>query len=241
MDSIKQYVDDSGVQNQNKYTFTSKILNDNSSLFVQFEKIFNKKIWYILQVNIIDINIKKRALKYSKIYDTKGNIIHSEITNDSNLKWKLIASSDNIYNIVCEGLKPLKITPLIRKIYLFKGYIYTSTDGLLEYCSANKYVPYKYVDLFNLKFNTINNYVNSIYYKLTDNEQKEFDAYFNNWLIENKTKNAQVQEELYLNYLKNNKNATRTDYCKFYDKNAEYIIQRKWDMFQSKYSNLYQE
>ena len=79
--SIQEYNDPSSYDkkryNRNEKEFWIKSLNDKSSYFTDYEKTYNKKVWYIILKYIVDCNNKTIATKSGAIYDTNGNLIDS--------------------------------------------------------------------------------------------------------------------------------------------------------------------
>jgi len=88
IDTIEPYVNDSGRVVPNQYSFWTKFLNDGSEFWRKYEKIYNKKFWYIYRRCIIDVNRKASAIKMIIIYDLKGNVVDRH--EYSYLEWESI-------------------------------------------------------------------------------------------------------------------------------------------------------
>ena len=88
----KIYTDTSSIEKynvigrNNVYSIWTKHLNDNSDFFKDNEKHFGKKIWYFLNMSLIDCNNKEFAVKSAWAYDIKGKVIYSE-TENFNVEW----------------------------------------------------------------------------------------------------------------------------------------------------------
>lgn len=90
--------------NRNEKEFWIKSLNDKSSYFTDYEKTYNKKIWYRISKNIIDCNNKTIATKSSAIYDINGKIIDSYDVEHILLNRHDIVPetrAEDWYNIIC--------------------------------------------------------------------------------------------------------------------------------------------
>lgn len=87
IDSIAQYVDDYGNEVPNQYIYWAKVLNDGGSDFKDIEKICNKKVWFVMYKNVMDINKKLIKAKASIIYDLKGNVIDFRSYSDFKTQW----------------------------------------------------------------------------------------------------------------------------------------------------------
>ena len=109
--SIQEYNDPSSYDkkryNRNEKEFWIKSLNDKSSYFTDYEKTYNKKVWYIILKYIVDCNNKTIATKSGAIYDTNGNLIDSYDVEHILLNRNDIipeTRGENRYNIVCKYL-----------------------------------------------------------------------------------------------------------------------------------------
>ena len=89
-DTIEPFVDDSGNIVPNQYSFWIKCLNDGSQNIRNEEKRLNKKIWYMLCKEVIDINRKVRAAKTFAIYDLKDKPINSVEVPSVLMEWQSI-------------------------------------------------------------------------------------------------------------------------------------------------------
>lgn len=112
----KRYVDLDSVQKFNDsinykikgYTFWEKYLNDKSSIFIDAEKIYGKKIWYSLNNVVIDCENKKVALRSYIDYDLSKNVLGNHTYEDILLNWNIIAPEsigDVHYNLICKPNK----------------------------------------------------------------------------------------------------------------------------------------
>lgn len=104
-DSIEPYIDGIRVSRKEEYVFWTKNLNDGSEPYKDWEKTYNKKIWYDLSKNVISCQQKTLMLKSIAIYDLKGNVIHAdEIPFAYQEAYSIIPDSvgEIIYSIVCE-------------------------------------------------------------------------------------------------------------------------------------------
>lgn len=90
IDSIEQYIDDNGNIQKNQYTLWQKRLNDNSDLFKDIEKIYNKKVHYTLCKDILDVKTKKITPKAIIVYGMNGNVIKSFEFKDILMEWRSI-------------------------------------------------------------------------------------------------------------------------------------------------------
>lgn len=102
-DSLQYYVDDRGYIKYNQKTFWTKSLNDNSKYFKEIEKITKKKIWYILDKQIVDYGNDTLTYKSSAFYDIKGELAYSFTNEDFQLKWHSIVPDSNgafVYELV---------------------------------------------------------------------------------------------------------------------------------------------
>lgn len=99
--------------NRNEKEFWIKQLNDKSSYFTNFEKNYNKKVWYTMSKMIVDCNNKTLATKSFLIYDTNGKVIDQyEEEYDSLLKRnQIIPETKGEYwcDIVCTYFEEPKI------------------------------------------------------------------------------------------------------------------------------------
>ena len=78
IDSIEPFIDDYGNAVPNQYSFWVKTLNNGSQGWRSDEKKFNKKIWYMLSKDVIDIKRKTSAMKFFVYYDLNEKCITSE-------------------------------------------------------------------------------------------------------------------------------------------------------------------
>lgn len=112
----KRYIDLDSLQKFNDsinykikgYTFWEKYLNDKSSIFIDAEKIYGKKIWYSLNNVVIDCENKKIALRSYIDYDLSKKVLGSHTYEDILLNWSIIAPEtigDVQYNLICKPNK----------------------------------------------------------------------------------------------------------------------------------------
>ncbi len=111
------------------------------------------------------------------------------------------------------------------------GFIDINTVALKDYCSMSDYVPDKYINLFNKRFSNTINFTNS---KITQSQKEQmiklrFDKSYN------------FLEDEYNIYKKNKPNATKTDFCKSYDDNAEKYINVKVKIFKHDKPNMFKD
>ena len=104
LDSIEKYIDVYNSRNNNIYSFWIKSLNDKNSYFTDFEKQYNKKIWFIKTRNLIDCKNKMISVKALIIYDDKGQSIHNYEASEYSIKWNSIVPDsigEDYYYEVC--------------------------------------------------------------------------------------------------------------------------------------------
>lgn len=104
-DSIEPYIDGIRASRKEEYVFWTKNLNDGSEPYKDWEKTYNKKIWYDLSKNVISCQQKTLTLQTLAIYDLKGSVIKiDEIPFVYQEAHSIIPDSvgEIIYSIVCE-------------------------------------------------------------------------------------------------------------------------------------------
>lgn len=104
-DSIEPYIDGISASRKEEYVFWTKNLNDGSEPYKDWEKTYNKKIWYDLSKNVISCQQKTLTLQAIAIYDLKGSVIKTdEIPFVYQEARSIIPDSvgEIIYSIVCE-------------------------------------------------------------------------------------------------------------------------------------------
>lgn len=106
IDSIERYVDDYGNEVSSQYVYWTKYLNNGAEYFKYSEKMYNKKIWYIMSKEVIDLDKKVSYAKYTFVYDLKGNVIDS-YSDFETLKSPIVPDtvSDNEYQVIYGVLK----------------------------------------------------------------------------------------------------------------------------------------
>lgn len=105
LDSIEKYTDVYNSRNNNIYSFWIKSLNDKTSFFTDYEKSYNKKIWYKMTRNLIDCKNKTITLKSITIYDLKRQVIDTYEVPDYAIKWNSIipdSVGEGYYYGVCQ-------------------------------------------------------------------------------------------------------------------------------------------
>ena len=108
LSSIKPY-DDPNIADKEKYNrdekeFWTKNLNDKSEAFAKLEKFYNKKMWFFLQMGIIDCNNKTLATKFISVYDISETMLSSSNVPDEKLVRQNItpgSRAEKYYNEVC--------------------------------------------------------------------------------------------------------------------------------------------
>ncbi len=88
IDTIEPFVNDYGQVIPNQYSYWEKTLNNGD--FKKLEKQYNKKIWYMLSKNVIDLKRKTSAIKFSVLYDLKENSIDPLEIMSSLMNWQSI-------------------------------------------------------------------------------------------------------------------------------------------------------
>lgn len=73
-----------------QHTYWTKHLNDGSSSFKNLERLLNKKIWYCIAKNIIDLDKKCIATKEVIFYDQMEHPISRTTYNDYELSYSSI-------------------------------------------------------------------------------------------------------------------------------------------------------
>ena len=104
----KEYVDKESIFQFNQYgnehiSFWIKSLNDKSKLFVDFEKAFKTKVWYVKSLWEINCTQKKIIIRDKVVYDLNQNVIYS--FDDTFSKWNKIVPDtvgDYYYNTFCK-------------------------------------------------------------------------------------------------------------------------------------------
>ena len=102
-DTIEPFVDDYGRVVPNQYSFWVKILNLDSQSWRDAEKRLNKKILYIMDKEVIDVNRKTIAVKFRVYYDLKDRPIDSWEEQSILMKWRSIIPDtvgDYVYEII---------------------------------------------------------------------------------------------------------------------------------------------
>ncbi len=102
-DSIKYYVNDYGRIDYQKKIFWKKDTNIDDKYTIEIERIFNKKVGYIINQDIIDFNKKQHACKSIIVYDENSNVITSFTYKDFQLDWRSIvpdSMGEKLYELV---------------------------------------------------------------------------------------------------------------------------------------------
>jgi len=89
-DTIEPFIDDYGHRVPNQYSYWVKILNNNSSNIKSIEKRYNKKIWYTMYKEVIDLNRKTSAMKFFTHYDLKDAPIVGQEIDSILMDWTSI-------------------------------------------------------------------------------------------------------------------------------------------------------
>jgi hypothetical protein len=89
-DTIEPFIDDYGRRVPNQYSFWVKLLNTNSNSIKLIEKRYNKKVWYTMYKEVIDLKRKTSATKFYTFYDLKGGPISGEEINGVLMEWSSI-------------------------------------------------------------------------------------------------------------------------------------------------------
>lgn len=105
----KVYIDTNSIRKEensiSKYSYWYKWLNDKSELFSLGEKSFpDKKIWYILQQEIIDCEKKQATVKSHYTYDINNFVLFTETYPEYKQNWMSIPPDsflDLCYNYIC--------------------------------------------------------------------------------------------------------------------------------------------
>lgn len=77
VESIRPNLDILGEKIPGEFVFWTKNLNNGKNYFKDREKEYNKKIWYILNQEIVNCPKRTLAIKSVIIYDTNSNVIDS--------------------------------------------------------------------------------------------------------------------------------------------------------------------
>lgn len=105
IDSISNYIDDNDGIHLRQKIYWRKILNDGSNLFKNFEKEHNKKVWYIMTQEIINIDKKTICSKTIIFYDLKEKVLDSFTIPDCMMSWESIVPDtlgETLYNAITE-------------------------------------------------------------------------------------------------------------------------------------------
>ncbi len=104
-DSIEPYINELDRIEKGKFVFWTKNLNDGTQNFKNFENEYNKKIWYVLDKEIISCNQKTLSVKTLIFYDLKGNVINNiEIPYFAHNAYSIAPDSigELFYNGICK-------------------------------------------------------------------------------------------------------------------------------------------
>lgn len=104
LDSIEKYNYAYSIRNDDIYSFWIKNLNDKGPDFINFEKRYNKKIWYLMTRYLVDCKNKTIATKVSVIYNLSAQVIDSYEKPDYSIEWASIipeSIGESYYYGVC--------------------------------------------------------------------------------------------------------------------------------------------
>lgn len=105
-DSVEPYIDEFNRQKPSEYIYWSKNLNNGSPSYKDWEKNYNKKVWYTLNREIVSCSQKTLTLKVMVIYDLKNNPIDSiEVPSYAMQPSSVVPDSigELILNSICGG------------------------------------------------------------------------------------------------------------------------------------------
>ena len=104
IDSFEPYYDSLSLPKSRKFSFWVKVLNDKSDIFLNKEKLYNKKVWYSLEKYVIDCDNNLMSLKSTFEYDLNYKVIGNYEYLPYQMRWVSIppgSVADFYYAIFC--------------------------------------------------------------------------------------------------------------------------------------------
>ncbi len=105
LDSIEKYNDKYDSRKSEIYSFWIKSLNDESQYFTDFEKDYNKKVWYTMTRNLINCDNKTITPKAIIFYDLSHRVIKNFELPAYSLEWHSIipdSIGEDYYYGICK-------------------------------------------------------------------------------------------------------------------------------------------